>query len=162
SQNANGEGFDMSSDFQVQQDGALLRVTINKADNGNRFTDAMAGELGGILESADETSRALLLTGAGEDFCLGPAVMGQPPGQQPEALELRRKNEAIFNAYGAFRRSPLPVVAAIKGKALGFGCALAAVADVTIATDTAQFQFPEMSHRIMPTMAMSAMIDRVA
>jgi len=39
--------------------------------------------------------------------------------------------------------------------------ALAALCDITIASDRARFQLPEMSHRIMPTIAMSALVDRV-
>ena len=45
--------------------------------------------------------------------------------------------------------------------AAGFGFALAAAADITIAADTAKFSIPEFNHGIMPTMVMSSMIDRV-
>ena len=153
----------MSAEIDVKLDGALLRVTLNRPNEGNRVSDPMAKELGDTIASAPEGARIVLLSGAGADFCLGRSAMAPVPGgTAPEALALRRQNEVIFNAYGAFRRSNLPVVAAVQGKALGFGCALAAIADITIAADDAQFQFPEIAHRIMPTMAMSSMIDRVA
>ncbi len=88
--------------------------------------------------------------------------MGQrPPGAQPDALELRRRNDVVFNCYGAFRRCEIPVIGVIKGQALGFGCAIAAVCDITLAAETAKFQVPEMAHNIMPTMVMSALVDRV-
>ena len=45
--------------------------------------------------------------------------------------------------------------------ALGFGCAIAALCDITIAGERAQFQVPEYAHNIMPTMVMSALVDRV-
>ncbi|HAM40980.1 MAG TPA: enoyl-CoA hydratase, partial [Candidatus Omnitrophica bacterium] len=67
----------------------------------------------------------------------------------------------VFNCYGAFRRSPIPIVGVVQGRAVGFGCALAALCDITIASDAAKFQLPEMGHNIMPTMAMSALVDRV-
>ena len=54
-----------------------------------------------------------------------------------------------------------PVIGVVRGGALGFGCAIAAVCDITLAADTAQFQVPEMLHNIMPTMVMSALVDRV-
>jgi enoyl-CoA hydratase len=53
------------------------------------------------------------------------------------------------------------VIGVVQGKALGLGCALAALCDITIASDNATFQVPEMGHHIMPGMVLSALIDRV-
>ena len=104
----------------------------------------------------------MVLRGAGDDFCVGRESMGKrPPGAQPDAHELRRRNDVVFNCYGAFRRCEIPVIGVVKGRALGFGCAIAAVCDITLAADTAKFQVPEMAHNIMPTMVMSALVDRV-
>jgi enoyl-CoA hydratase len=49
----------------------------------------------------------------------------------------------------------------VQGRAVGLGCALAALCDITVASERARFQLPEMSHNIMPTIAMSALVDRV-
>ena len=68
----------------------------------------------------------------------------------------------IFNSYAAFRAATVPVIAVVRGLAAGFGCAIAGVADITIAAESATFQIPEMAHRIMPTMVMSALMDRVS
>ena len=78
-----------------------------------------------------------------------------------EALELQRAHDVVFRVYGLMRGARAPVVAKVRGRALGFGFALAAVADVTFAADDATFQIPEFAHHIMPTMVASAMIDRV-
>ena len=67
----------------------------------------------------------------------------------------------IFNAHAAIRNCPLPVIGVVQGKALGFGCAVAALCDITIASEAATFQIPEMEHYILPTMVLSAMIDRM-
>ena len=67
----------------------------------------------------------------------------------------------MFSCYGAFRKCPIPIVNVVQGKALGLGCALSALADITIASDKATFQVPEMAHHILPGMVMSALIDRV-
>jgi enoyl-CoA hydratase len=75
-------------------------------------------------------------------------------------MERRRFSDIVFDAYGAIRNSPIPVVCVVQGRALGFGCAVAAVADITIAADDATFQVPEMLHNILPTMVMSALADR--
>ena len=49
----------------------------------------------------------------------------------------------------------------MQGRAVGLGCALAALCDITIAGDRARFSFPETAHRIMPTIAFSALVDRM-
>jgi enoyl-CoA hydratase len=74
---------------------------------------------------------------------------------------MKRAFDVVFNCYAAFRNSPIPVIAVVQGRALGFGCAIAAVADITLASDKAEFQVPEMAHNILPTMVMSSFIDRV-
>jgi enoyl-CoA hydratase len=149
----------MSETILTKQDGGVLRVTINRPDAGNAMSDAMAIELTGIIAAAPKTSRMVLLRGAGRDFCVG-RQPGPPPATWPEAMERRRFSDIVFNTYGTIRNSPIPVVCVVQGRALGFGCAVAAVADITIASENATFQVPEMLHNILPTMVMSALADR--
>jgi enoyl-CoA hydratase len=151
----------MSESILSEQDGGILRVTINRPDAGNAMTDEMALELTDIIGAAPQTSRMVLLRGAGKDFCIGRQAP-PPPAAWPEAMERRRFSDIVFNTYGAIRNSPIPVVCIVQGRALGFGCAVAAVADITIATDNATFQVPEMLHNILPTMVMSALADRAS
>jgi enoyl-CoA hydratase len=151
----------MSEDIIAKADGGILRVTINRPDTGNAMTDAMALELTGIVGAAPKTSRMVLLRGAGNDFCVGRAAQ-QPPPKAPEALERRRSSDVVFNTYGAIRDCGVPVVCVVQGRALGFGCAVAAVSDITIASDNATFQVPEMLHNILPTMVASALVDRAS
>src|SRR4029078_2213319 len=62
---------------------------------------------------------------------------------------------------GSSRRAPFRVAPVRRGLPAGFGCAIAGVADMTIAAESAKFQITEMAHRIMPTMVISALMDRV-
>src|SRR6516164_2240497 len=136
----------MANEILTARKGPVLEITLNRPQIGNAASDAMAVELTKLLLGAGESSEIVVLRGAGEDFCVGRETMGKrPPGAPPEAFELRRRNDVVFNCYGAF----------------GFGCAIAAVCDITLAADTAKFQVPEMAHNIMPTMVMSALVDRV-
>jgi enoyl-CoA hydratase len=151
----------MSDKIIVEQDGGILRVTVNRPDVGNTMTDAMALELTGIIGAAPKTSRMVLLRGAGKDFCVGREAP-PPPATSPEAMERRRFSDIVFNTYGAIRDCPIPVVCVVQGRALGFGCAVAGVADITIASDNATFQVPEMLHNILPTMVASALVDRTS
>jgi enoyl-CoA hydratase len=152
----------MADQILTARKGPVLEITLNRPEIGNAASDAMAVELTKLLLSAGESAEIVVLRGAGEDFCVGRETMGKrPPGAQPDALELRRRNDVVFNCYGAFRRCEIPVIGVVRGRAFGFGCAIAAVCDITLAADTAKFQVPEMAHNIMPTMVMSALVDRV-
>ncbi len=149
------------ADFIVRErDGDITTITINRPEIGNRVSNPMAGQLADMIDDAAIDSRLILFRGAGDDFCLGREVMGER-GPLPEAYVMRGNTEIIFNLYGAFRRSRVPVIGVVQGKAIGFGCALAALCDITIASESARFQLPEMAHNIMPTIAMSALVDRV-
>jgi enoyl-CoA hydratase len=152
----------MADQILTARKGPVLEITLNRPEIGNAASDAMAVELAKLLLGAGESAEIVVLRGAGDDFCVGRETMGKrPPGAQPDALELRRRNDVVFNCYGAFRRCEIPVIGVVKGRAFGFGCAIAAVCDITLAADTAKFQVPEMAHNIMPTMVMSALVDRV-
>lgn len=147
--------------FETKVEGGVLEITINRPDDGNKVTDDGARELTSLLLGAGERAELVVLRGKGRDFCVGRAA---PPrtGGTPEALQARRMFDTVFNCYGAFRRSELPIVGVVQGLAAGFGCALAALCDVTIAADTATFQVPEMSHNIFPGMVCSSFVDRVS
>ena len=151
----------MSKDILAEHDGLILRVTLNRPDEGNAVSDQMAITLTQVLDTAAQTSRLIVLHGAGKDFCVGRATMGQRPSTRPEALVWRRQSDVIFNCYAAFRRAAIPIICVVEGRARGFGCAIAGLADITLAAETATFQIPEMAHNIMPTMVLSALIDRV-
>lgn len=150
----------MSEELPVKQDGEVLRITINRPQDGNGMTDAMAVEMKGLLDNAHDTARVVVVQGAGNDYCIGRAS-GRAPSPSNEALARRREYDAIFNCYTAFRNCQVPIVSKVRGRALGFGLTIAALSDITIAADTAQFQVPEMGHKILPTMVMSGLVDRV-
>ena len=150
----------MSDEILVRTSGRATEIVLNRPEAGNAVTNEMAAALGRAIIDAGE-SHFIVLRGAGEDFCIGRAGMGNRPVERPAAYERRAQNEVIFDCYGAFRRSPVPVVGVVQGRALGFGCALASLCDITLAGAAATFQLPEMGHNIMPTMAMSSLVDRV-
>lgn len=152
----------MTEDIIAKRSAQIFEITLNRPDHGNAATDEMAAELIRLLDEAADTAALVLLRGAGNDFCVGRASMGRAQTSAPiEALERRHSTEVIFGCYGALRRSPVPVIGVVQGRALGFGCAIAALCDITIASEAATFQIPEMGHNILPTMVMSALVDRV-
>ncbi len=149
------------SALTLEQAGSISRITINRPENGNMLTLALVRDLAGLIAQAAASSHAVLLQGAGEDFCRGrdPAG-GTPVGKS--AMELREQLIApILGLYEAVRAAPVPVVARVQGRATGLGCALAGICDIAVASEDATFQLPEMEKNLPPTLAISALLDRV-
>src|SRR5262249_61006317 len=155
------ETTNMANEILTARKGPVLEITLNRPEIGNAASDGMAVEMTNLLLSAGESAEIVVVRGAGNDFCVGRETMGKrPPGPPPEAFDLRRRNDVVFNCYGAFRRCEIPVIGVVRGRAFGFGCAIAAGCDITLAADTAKVQVPEMAHNIMPTMVMPALGGR--
>jgi enoyl-CoA hydratase len=150
----------MAEPILKEKQGDITTVTLNRPEAGNRQTDATWAQMTEMLDAASKESRLVLFKGAGEDFCMGREAMGQPTPVL-EAYAVRDRSETIFNLYGAFRNAKVPIIGVVQGRAVGLGCALAALCDITIASEKARFQFPETAHRIMPTIAFSALVDRM-
>src|ERR671922_1244798 len=151
----------MPDPILTEKDGDVTTITLNRPEAGNRQTDATWAEVTNMIDAAAQDSRLIVFKGAGDDFCLGREAMGQP-APALEAYTMRERSDTIFNLYGAFRNAKVPIIGVVQGRAVGLGCALAALCDITMASDRDRFQLPEMAHNIMPTIAMSALVDRVA
>lgn len=150
----------MADEFLVERRDAALHITINRPDEGNTLTDPMLVELTALVEEAsrDDTIKAIALRGAGGDFSHGRERAPSPGGPPKNAYDAHQRIFAkILGVYAAFRACPVPVIAAVRGKALGFGCALVAGSDVALASRGARFALPEMLHGTPPTLAISAL-----
>src|SRR4051812_43318797 len=152
----------MANEIVTARKGPVLEITLNRPEIGNAASDGMAVELTKLLLGAGESSEIVVLRGAGDDFCVGRETMGKrPPGQQPDALELRRRNDVVFNCYGGLRRCEIPGIRVVRGGAFGLGCALPALCGIPLAADSSKFQVPERAHNIRRPMVMRALVDRV-
>jgi enoyl-CoA hydratase len=140
--------------------GAAMHITINRPDHGNSITDPMAQQLTELFTVAGKRAKFVVLTGSGAGFCFGRAP-GPLPAGPVEALE-QRASDVAFDCYGSVRTCPVPVVGVVRGHAHVFGCALAALCDITFADSAATFQIPEITNNTMPTMVMSSLIGRMS
>jgi enoyl-CoA hydratase/carnithine racemase len=102
------------------------------------------------------------IAAAGADFCAGRESPVPPAGAKPSAEQLRSVVAAPPLAlYDAVKACRVPVIVVARGRSLGAGCALACVADITLADEAAVFQINEMERDIPPALVMSALIGRV-
>jgi enoyl-CoA hydratase/carnithine racemase len=153
----------MTSAFvKIRRDGSLLDITLDRAENGNLIDAGMSEAIIAALADLDDEVKLVRIGAAGPHFCQGRQSPMPQPGAKPSAETLRRVVAAPPLAlYDALKAVPVPLLAVVRGEALGVGCALAGVCDVTLAAEDAVFQIPEMERDIPPTLVMSALIGRV-
>ncbi|MBI4292635.1 MAG: enoyl-CoA hydratase/isomerase family protein [Betaproteobacteria bacterium] len=154
----------MSDAFLIEAAGPIARITLNRPQVGNILTiDALRAMSGALTElGASAERRAIVIAGAGADFCLGRDTSGGPPKEKPSALQMRANlTSPILDVYRALRETPVPVIAAVQGHASGLGCAFISGCDMAIATSNARFRLPEMEKDLPPTLAISALLHRV-
>ncbi len=151
------------SEVLISANGNSLEITLNRPDRGNALTPEMAQAITAALRSLAPEIRVVLLRANGADFCTGRAAAMPAPGTRATALDLRQAiSDPVLDFYEVLREIPVPFITVVSGKAAGVGCAIAALADVAIAADTATFQVPEMNHDIAPTLVLNALADRIS
>jgi enoyl-CoA hydratase len=152
----------MPNDVQIGTGGEILEIVLTCPERGNALSPAMAETISGSIGTIPATTRAILLRAEGADFCTGRTPVLPPKGSSASALELRHLiADPVLEFYQRLRDVPVPVIAAVQGRAFGVGCALAGLADVCIATESAVFCVPEMDKDVPPTLVMAALADRL-
>jgi len=150
----------MTEHIRTIRNDAIAAISIDRPD-GNILTLDMLRALTASIRSAGQSdAKVITLRTTGPDFCRGRGPKGGPAN--PSALVLRDQVlQPILDIYDAINNVPQPIVCAVQGAALGFGCAMATACDVTIAADNARFKLPEMQHDLPPTLAISALMTKV-
>ena len=159
----------MSDRVTVEIRNHVAEVTLNRPEKHNAVDLAMIEALIAAGESlADDTSvRAVVLHGAGENFCAGidlSVFQGAGiDGLDKQVFQPRDGSPANFFQSAAYvwRALPVPVIAAIRGVAFGAGLQIALGADIRYATPDARFSIMEIKWGIIPDMAITATLRDV-
>jgi enoyl-CoA hydratase len=135
---ASGDGF---------LDGVAL-VVIDRPKVLNALDFGLIAALTDALEAldADPRCRAIVLTGAGDRAFAAGADIGELAAQTPTTLTV----DDHFHRWERIKRIRKPIVAAVRGFALGGGCELAMTCDMIVAGEDAQFGQPEIKLGVMP------------
>ncbi len=133
----------------------IARITLNRPEKRNAMNPEMVAELRAALDraAADSAVRVILLRGEGRDFCAGLDLKALT--QSDEVLDHMASARALAELYRAMRRNPKPIVSAVHGRAIGGGCGLATASDLIVATDTAEFCYPEVNLGFVAAIVMS-------
>jgi 2-(1,2-epoxy-1,2-dihydrophenyl)acetyl-CoA isomerase len=153
----------------VAGDGAVLRLTLTRAQAGNAINSAV---MSGLLAALDDASRSdeirvIALTAEGRNFCTGIDLMeanapaAQPAGRPRAGYIQRRINLGAHRLVRAFADLQLPVVVGVRGWAAGLGNTLALLSDYIVASETAKFWTPYVSRGFTPDSGSSYLLPRL-
>lgn len=131
-------------DILWKTEGAIARITLNRPQTLNGYTERMVQELIAAVDAfrQDEALRVLVITGAGRGFCSGGDVSGSADARSRfhchsmgHLLEMR---ENFHQLVLSMHRLDKPVIAAVNGPAVAGGLTLALCCDFRIASDKAR------------------------
>jgi enoyl-CoA hydratase/carnithine racemase len=130
--------------WAASEDGRVATITLNRPDKKNPLTFESYSELRDLFRDLGQAAdvRAIVLTGAGDNFCSGGDVFEiiEPLTRMamPDLLAFTRMTGDVVKAM---RRCPQPIIAAVDGICAGAGAILAMAADLRLATPEAKTAF---------------------
>lgn len=135
--------------LQVADVDGVLVVRFNRPDKLNAMSTEMIDELievFGVI-AGDPSRSAVVLTGTGRAFMAGADIEGYAGGNRQAFVDFQRHGA---KGYAALRNSPVIVVAAVNGFALGGGLEMVLAADVAIGAQSARLGLPEVKLGLLP------------
>lgn len=138
-------------------DGAIARITLNRPEKRNALNDELVAGLKDALRRADHNQdvRAVVLSGAGDDFCSGADLAALQKISTATVAENLADARSLMELFLLIRAVRIPVISAVRGRALAGGCGLALACDMVLAARSARFGFPEVKIGFVPAMVMA-------
>lgn len=135
-------------------DGSIARITLNRPEKRNALNDILIGAIKKALVAAneDDSVRAVVIKGAGSDFCSGADLSALQKISQSSIVENFEDAQSLMELFTLIRSMSVPVVAAVHGRALAGGCGLATACDIVLASTSARFGYPEVKIGFVPAM----------
>ena len=144
-----------------EQEGAVGRLTLNRPQTLNAWTAQFGAELKQAVEgeAAQDSVRAVLVTGAGRGFSSGADLKAGFDPAEDGMPDIKKELHGIYHpAIAGIRRLPKPVVAAVNGAAVGIGCSLALACDLLLAAESAFFGLAFVNIGLMPDGGSTALV----
>lgn len=143
----------------------VLRLTLNRPHKRNAMNDAMVRELRAVFASIhdDRSVRAVVLRGAGGNFCAGGDISGMNERTRDQDAEkaMWEFNRNFGRMVTEANNAPQVVIACLEGAVLGGGLGLACIADAAIADMAARFGMPETGLGIIPAQIAPFVVQRI-
>jgi methylglutaconyl-CoA hydratase len=148
----------MSTDRVVTAlQGGVFTCTLNRPEKKNAIDTPMIDALLAALDRAELAAdiRVVALRGAGKDFCAGMDLHELLASADRSVAENRAAALHFGEIFMRMRRLPKPVVGLVQGRALAGGCGLATGCDLVVASESAQFGYPEVLRGFVPAIVMN-------
>ena len=142
--------------INVEVHAGIATVFLNRPEKRNAMSDDMRTEFIRVLENiaADNTIRALVLTGNGKGFCAGGDIAGMQRRMDAPAGEVAMngwsRQQRVHHAIALLHTMPKPTIAAVNGAASGLGADTAMSCDFIIASDAATFTWSYINRGLIP------------
>src|SRR5260370_11967959 len=135
----------------------IARVTLNRPDKRNALDHEWVDEVEDAVVAGgrDPDCRVILVGGAGKDFCSGADLAGLEKSAQAGVLDNMADARNMAELFLMMRNHRCAIVAAVEGRALAGGCGLATACDIVLASESAQFGYPEVNIGFVPAMVMA-------
>lgn len=142
----------------------IARITLNRPEKRNALNSELIEALKAALRSAgeDDEVRAIVLSGAGSDFCSGADLSALQKISTASVEENLEDARSLMELFILIRSIGLPVVAAVRGRALAGGCGLATACDLVLAARSSRFGYPEVKIGFVPAMVMAILRRNVS
>ncbi len=136
----------------VEQDGPVLIVTMNRPESRNALSTEMLQILGDTWDrvNADESVRAVILTGAGGYFCAGADLKAMSKKAPSESFESGDYDPTIIKPLLKGFRLTKPLIAAVEGPAIAGGTEILTATDIRVAGESAKFGVSEARWSLYP------------
>ncbi len=147
----------MNDELLIETDDGISIFTLNRPEKRNALNDALISQLKTAFKTAadDADLRAIVLRGAGKDFCSGADLSALQKIARSSYEENLEDAQSLAELFVLIRECPVPVIAAVHGRALAGGCGLATGCDIVLATGTAKFGYPEVKIGFVPAIVMA-------
>jgi methylglutaconyl-CoA hydratase len=145
-------------------EGTVALLTLNRPEKRNALNDDLIGSLKEALREADANNsvRVVVITGAGTDFCSGADLSALQKISESSVMENLEDAQSLMELFALIRHVRVPVVAAVRGRALAGGCGLATACDLVLAAKSARFGYPEVKIGFVPAMVMAILRRNVS
>jgi 2-(1,2-epoxy-1,2-dihydrophenyl)acetyl-CoA isomerase len=145
----------------VETRGSVAIVTLNRPAQANTLNLQMGMDLlaAAMTCARSPAVRAVVLTGAGKNFCFGGDLHGMSAKGGADAF-LRELTSYLHAAISLFVRMDPPVIAAVRGTVAAAGIGLVAMADLAVAAESAKFTLAYTSVGLTPDAGTSFLLPR--
>jgi methylglutaconyl-CoA hydratase len=142
----------------------VARITLNRPEKRNALNDKLIAALKHLIGAVAkvEAVRVILISGAGTDFCSGADLSALQKISQASITENQADARSLMELFSIMRQVPLPIVAAVQGRALAGGSGLASACDIVLASANARFGYPEVKIGFVPAMVMAILQRNVS